>query len=236
MTLGTVSKTAAKIRLFLWVGFFFIASPPDIGAEKSPGTFPELLAQFESMPGFEAEFEESKFLGLLAVPLLSEGRLFFSPPSSLLRRIKSPRTQSILVSANAIRLSEPGREETLDLRSRTEIRPLVESLIWLFSGNREALESIYHIEFSASETTPSAEPGSWQVEFVPRDEPLSLMIEVLRVSGRGHSAATVEIEEVGGDRTVTQIRSANPNRTFTPEEQEALFGIKSRTAATPIYD
>ncbi|MDC1295889.1 hypothetical protein N8077_06130, partial [Myxococcota bacterium] len=72
--------------------------------------------------------------------------------------------------------------------------------------------------------------------FVPLDEPLSQMIEVFRVSGRGHLAETIEVEEVGGDRTVTQIHSANPNRTFTPEERETLFGISSRAAATPTHD
>ena len=236
MSLSTGRKAAATLGVLFSVGISFLAGPPDSRAESSPGTFSELLAGFESMQGFEAEFEETKFLALLAVPLRSEGRLFFSPPSSLLRRIESPRDQSILVSANTIRLSEPGREQTIDLGSRTEIRPLVESLLWLFSGNREALESIYHIEFSASESTSAARPLGWQIEFVPRDEPLSQMIEVLRVSGRGHLARTIEVEEVGGDRTVTQIRAANPNRTFTPEERETLFGILSRAAATPTHD
>src|SRR5689334_3239312 len=47
-----------------------------------------LLRAFSGMPGLEARFREEKRIALLARPLTSEGRLFFTHPGLLLRRVE----------------------------------------------------------------------------------------------------------------------------------------------------
>lgn len=201
-------------------------------AESSPENFDALLGGFARMPGFEARFEEEKHLALLAVPLRSEGRLYFSPPQLLLRRVETPRPQDILVSRNAIRIREAGREEVIDLAARSEVRPLVESLIWIFSGDQKALEEAYSIEFEpTTEKGESTKPSLWRLRLRPRNEPLSLLLERLEIFGSGHAAGRIEVSEKNGDRSIMRVFDANPNRQFDRLEHQSLFGLGSSDPA-----
>jgi hypothetical protein len=209
------------------------SSRTETSRPEAPQTFEGLLAGFASMPGFEARFEEEKHLALLAVPLRSEGRLFFEPPASLLRRVEAPRIQEILVQKNAIRIRESGREEIIDLSARAEVRPLVEALLWLFSGNRAALEEAFAIKFDTGGTagaapdaprSESAENARWQLRLTPRHPPLSQLLESLDITGLGLGADRIVIRETAGDRSVMRILEPDPQRRFTPAEARSLFG------------
>lgn len=214
------------------------AQAQDPGERSKPNTvvsdFDDLLAGFAAMPGFEGRFVEEKTLSLLAVPLRSEGRIYFAPPSFLLREMTSPQPQRVLVSASHIRLSGGGREEVIDLASRAEVRPLVESLIWLFTGDRIALESAFRIDFApAPAPAPAegqgegeAESEGWMLRLSPLEAPLSQLISRLVIRGDGLGARQIDVEEVSGDRSEMRILEANPERRFSATELESLFGIE----------
>jgi hypothetical protein len=204
----------------------------------APPTLEALLAGFRTMPGFEARFEEEKTIALLAAPLASRGRLFFAPPSTLLRRVDSPNPHDILIREHIVRISTPrdlaspstgvepesgGRTvETIDLAHRADVQPLVESMLWIFSGDLVQLESTYAIDYQVLRPTSR---GCWQLRLVPRAEPLSRLIRELSISGRGRGADRLEITETSGDRTTTRIFEANPERHFAVGEIEQLFGL-----------
>lgn len=208
---------------------------------SAPPTLAALLDAFRTMPGFEARFEEEKTLALLAVPLKSRGRIYFSPPSTLLRRVESPDPHDILIREQVVRiarrsakattgasepLAAPARDvETIDLAQRADVRPLVESMVWLFAGDLARLESVYRIDYH-----PVAPPasGRWQLELVPRAEPLSRLVRALRVAGRGHAAETLVVTEATGDETTTRILEADAARRFAPGELDALFGAGAK--------
>ncbi len=211
------------------------------GFAPNPASFGELLEGFSRMTGLEARFEEEKFLALLAAPLRSRGRLYFAPPATLLRRVESPSRQEILIRENQVRISSVGSGgadrapavQTIDLRARGGIRPLVESMIWIFTGDRASLERVYDIDYqrfsgdaAQDMDRPAARPssGPWQIRLTPKTAPLSDLIRELRVSGRGRGADTMELIETSGDRTVTHILDADPDRTFSPAERLELFG------------
>lgn len=130
-----------------------LASSPDSSQDASPdvreapASFEALLALYDSMAGFESGFEEERTLALIRDPLRSRGRLYFDPPSTLLRRIEEPRPLQILVARDEVRIRKDGREQVVDLKGRAEVRPLVESLLWLFAGDRVALERVYSVEY-----------------------------------------------------------------------------------------
>lgn len=206
------------------------AAAPD--AQSVPESFGELLAGFAEMSGLEARFEEEKFLALLAAPLRSSGRLYFAPPSTLLRRVETPSRQNILIRANVVRISdgdpegEGGDVQMIDLSARAGIRPLIESMIWIFTGDRASLERVYDVDFQRD---PDAEQGNrWQVRLTPKEAPLSDLIQELRVAGRGRGADTMELVETSGDRTLTHIFDADAQRVFSPAERLELFGAVDR--------
>ena len=190
--------------------------------ESLPASFGELLVGLAEMTGLEARFEEEKYLALLAAPLRSSGRLFFAPPSSLLRRVEKPRPQDILVAGNQIRISDESGEQRIDLDVRGEVRPLVESMIWIFTGDLESLERIYRVDYQVLEGA-NGEEDRWQVRLMPRMSPLSDLVRELRVSGRDRAADTLELIETTGDRTVTHILDVNRQRQFTAAERREFF-------------
>ena len=195
-------------------------------APSTPTSFAELLAGFESTTGFEARFEEEKYLALLAVPLRSSGRLYFTPPSTLLRRVEKPRRMDILVARDQVRISDETETQTIDLAGRAEIRPLVESMIWIFTGDLEALEATYRVDYQVLDRVEGDE-ARWRFRLIPRRAPLSQLVAELRVSGRGKTADSLELEETTGDRTVTRIFDVDRQRRFDSAERRELFGVIS---------
>ncbi len=188
------------------------APPADLGA---------LLSGFRGMTGLEARFEEQKYVALLAAPLTSRGRIYFAPPQVLLKRIEWPELDEVLVTPVQVLRRRRGREEIIDLRSRDEVRPLVESMLWLFAGNRPALESAYRTEYRV--LAPGA-GGRYRLVLTPKGAPLNQLIASMTIEGVGRSVASIEVRETSGDRTVTRIVEANPARTFTNDERQRLFG------------
>ena len=226
---------------FFAIGIAILGGAPISAESRTDATLSEvdheqmldlrlLLTSFSGMPGFGARFEEDKTLSLLAVPLRSEGRLFYSPSGNsqrLLRRVDSPNAQDILISEDAIRIREAGREEIIDLNARAEVRPLVESLLWIFAGDRKALEAAFvvHFETNASESAaPSAEGISWRLLLKPRNASLKALVDRLEISGRGLAADRISVFESAGDRSVMRVFDANPNRRFSEADELSLFG------------
>jgi hypothetical protein len=177
-----------------------------------------LLEAFAAMPGLEARFVEEKTMSLLAVPLKSEGTIFFAPPGHLLRRVESPKPAEFLVSGGTLRIREGGKVQELDLASRADVRPLVESLLWLFTGNRAALEEAFHVRFAAGEV--------WTLSLRPKRAPLDKLVREIRLMGEGLAVKAVEVHESSGDRSVMRILDANPRRTFDAREKQRLFGAQ----------
>ncbi len=209
---------------------------PGVHAERSasgpavasaPRSFAALLDVFKDTPGFEARFEEEKFLALLAAPLRSSGRLYFASPSMLLRRVESPRPQDILVADGHVRISDATSTRVIDLAARGEVRPLVESMIWIFTGNRASLEETYHVDYRTqgdSDEWAVAGPDRWEVRLTPKRAPLTELIRELRVRGAGPAADTLELIEKTGDRTLTRIFDVEARREFDEVERRELFG------------
>jgi outer membrane lipoprotein-sorting protein len=213
MTFGRVIARSAAV-LTLMAAALATAQP------ATPESFDALLAAFARMPGLEARFVEEKRLGLLAKPLESRGKLYFAKPSYLLRKVEAPTPSEVRITADSLRVKNADGEQTLDLRSRPDVRPFVESLTWLLSGNRKALASVYGIAF---EPGPGHE-GTWRVTLTPKGEPISKLIQHIRIAGRGLAVSQIEVRETSGDETVTRIVEANPNRRFDAAELRRLFG------------
>jgi hypothetical protein len=240
----------SSYNVWRWLGLTglvvaILGAAADLRAEtvdtgSAPASFAELLAGFKGTTGLEARFEEEKYLALLAVPLRSSGRLYFEPPSTLLRRVEEPRPQDVLVANHHVRISDGEGVQTIDLASRAEVRPLVESMIWIFTGDLESLETTYRVDYQRFDPAVGEDKGQgdrngdaigagerWEVRLVPRDAPLSQLVSELRVSGRGREADTMELTETSGDRTLTRIIEPNPQRQFDSTERRELFGFEA---------
>lgn len=181
-----------------------------------------LLRAFSGMPGLEARFREEKHIALLARPLASEGRLFFTHPGLLLRRVETPRPSEVIINSERVVLRDASGEQALDLRARKDLRPFVESLTWILAGNQKALDGVYTVTFD-----PERGKQPWQLTLKPKVEPLSRLIAHIRIQGSGYAVARIEVTETNGDSTLTTILDANPRRTFDAAERTKLFGASA---------
>lgn len=190
-------------------------------AQASPKTAQELLRAYARMGGLEASFVETKQLSLLAKPIESRGRLYFARPGYLLRQVTEPVSASVLITPERVILRDDSGERVLDLKTRSDVRPFVESLVWLLAGDRDALEKAYAIAFSKA-----AQDGVWKLVLTPKGAPLNQLISEIVVTGKKLFVSQVRVREKSGDETLTRIESANPKRTFSAAERRKLFGSK----------
>ena len=176
----------------------------------------ELMAAFAQMPGLEATFEEEKHIGLLAAPLRSSGRLYFMRPGRLARFVDAPRPSQVLITPEMVHFSDATGSQMIALTGRPELSALVESMVWLLSGDAASLNGAY-----APAMTGTTE--AWTLTLTPREEPLSHLIAEMTVMGSGYAVQEIRVVETTGDETRTRILDADPAREFTDEERERLF-------------
>lgn len=193
------------------------SAPPGAAVEVSQ--LSQLMAAFSRMPGLEARFVEEKRIGMLARPLTSSGRLYFARPGLLLRRVEQPQKSEVIITPQELKLRDANGEQRIDLASRPDVRPFIESLTWLLAGDEKALAGVYKVDF-APQTG-----GAWQLTLSPKAEPLLHVIAYIRVVGQGLAVSEIQVREKGGDETVTRIVEADPARKFTPAELRSLFGV-----------
>ncbi|MEY4580625.1 MAG: hypothetical protein RL701_5328 [Pseudomonadota bacterium] len=187
--------------------------------------FTQLMAAFEHMPGLEASFVEHKQLGLLAQPLENRGRLYFTRPGLFLRRVESPRRSDVIITPKEVKLRDADGEQRIDLASRAEVRPFVQSLTWLLAGDHAALRSVYTIEF-----VPGHDQTPWQLTLTPKSDPIARLITHMRVLGTGLRVTEIQVRERSGDESITRILEANPERHFSRAELVSLFGVQPAKA------
>lgn len=204
-----------------WLAFVLSALASSVVvAQPVETTLDSLMTAFSKMPGLEASFVEEKHIGLLAQPLSSRGKLYFARPGMLLRRTESPTHSELVITPKALRMRDDSGEQVIDLHSRPDVRPFIESLTWLLSGDRAALAKVYALDFR-----PARDAEPWQLTLTPLVDPLKQLIAAIRVRGKGLAVSEIAVREKRGDETVTRIESANPARQFSRAELSQLFGV-----------
>lgn len=207
--------------------------PVPLHLRARPGDARALLQLFAKSPGFEATFEEEKHLKLLARPLKSRGRIYFHSPGHMLRRVTHPEPGSVLLTPTSMRTQGASGERVVDFASAPELREFATSLVRVFAGDMDKLVEVWRVAYTPLEDNPRG----WRLELVPRTDredqrALPQLVKQLVLRGEGEAVLAIELDEPNGDRTVTRIDAADPERRFSSEEQHELFGIPLPAPAT----
>lgn len=191
-------------------------------AEAQAPSLERLLRRFAALPGLEAEFTEEKTMALLAVPVRSEGRIWFaSNPDRLMRRVTAPDPSQALIDGGTLQMRSGGRTEELDIDSNAVLRGFVDSFRAVLAGDQAALERYYEAELSAGE-----DPDSWVLALRPRNRDLRRFVRGITMRGHGVNIDEMRMVEVNGDRTVTTFRNVNAQRRFSASESARIFRIE----------
>lgn len=164
---------------------------------------PELMGLLAKQKSGEARFTEQRFVHGLEGPLDASGTLSFDAPDKLVRRTLSPRIETMAVDGNTLTLSRGGRNRTLALDSMPELLGLVEAMRGTLSGDGATLQRYF-------KSTVAGAPAKWTLDLVPMDSRLAAQVRSIRISGRASEVLGLEMEFVGGDRSVMNISPNAP--------------------------
>lgn len=200
-----------------------VASPATAQpSEPRPApTLDRLLEQFREIEGLEATFSEEKRIALLAVPLRSEGRIYFARPDRLLRQVTAPEASSALIAQGQLRMRQGARVEVIPIDDNPVLRGFVDSFRAVLAGDRAALDRYYDATLSAR---PAGGDDGWELRLVPRDAALRRFLREITMRGDGTTIDEMVMTEVSGDETRTRFADVRRRR-FSPAEAQRVFRI-----------
>jgi outer membrane lipoprotein-sorting protein len=164
---------------------------------------PELMALLAKQKSGEARFTEQRFVHGLEGPLNASGTLSFTAPDKLSRRTLTPRPESMVVDGNNMVLTRGERTRTMTLDSVPELQGLVEAMRGTLSGDATALTRYF-------KSTVGGSAGGWTLDLQPLDSRLAAQVRSVRMSGRGSEVLGLDMEFIGGDRSVMTIVPTRP--------------------------
>lgn len=183
---------------------------------SGPLTLEALMQRMASTTGVRAEFREEKTLALLESPLVSEGKLYFIPPSRMARITTRPGASALVIDGQKMSYTDEAGASGMDLAGNRVARTIVENFVVLFAGDLAALRERYRVEFES-------EKLRWRMLLTPKAAPLTQFIASVELRGDGPALEEMTIREADGDRSLTRFLRVETDTRFTPEELARLF-------------
>lgn len=183
-----------------------------------------LFGALQKLPGIEASFQEEKHLQLLAMPLSSEGTIYFHKKGFLLRKVVKPTPSSVRITPNALVVEEQGKSQRIELKSHKEIAHVVQSFLWILAGDISSLRQHFTLVFEAKPTTSEELPSQWTLTLTPNNARVAQLIASIVVQGSAVKVEHIRVQEKNGDYTVTRITDVDLSREFSDAESRKLFG------------
>lgn len=196
--------SGSKIRIERWCRWL-VAALAFSASSAWAFDLPELMGLLARQKNGEARFTEQRFVRGIEGPLDASGTLSFQAPDRLTRRTLTPRPETMSVDGNTLTLSRSGRTRTMTLDSMPELLGMVEAMRSTLNGNAQTLRRYFR-------STLTGTADKWALDLVPIDERLAAQVRSLRLTGRAGEVLGVEMEFIGGDRSVmaiTPVRGAS---------------------------
>lgn len=150
-----------------------------------------------------AHFHETQYRRVLTRPVERQGELYFEPPDTFEQRVSTPVVETYRMRGSTLTIEAAGRRtRQVSLRNQPVLAGLLLGFRAVVSGELEALAGHY-TAFVAGDA------ANWHLELVPVDADLAQQIERIRIAGTGKEPRTIEVLEVGGDRSLLKIEPAH---------------------------
>jgi hypothetical protein len=194
-------------------------------AAKAPADIDALLAGLAKAPGLYARFREEKHITVLQAPLVSEGSIYFAPPSRFARHTDKPLKSVMIIDGNQLQFGNAGGQESMNLGTNPVARLFADAFVMLLSGNRAGLEKIFKMQL-----TPrgGGAPGDWKLVLTPRVAPMDKLIKEMELRGRGLNLNELDVREANGDWTRTAFTDVDLNRRYSAAEQAKFFKLPGK--------
>jgi hypothetical protein len=159
---------------------------------------PSLMGLLAQRKGGSAHFTEERTVSNLDGPLYSSGTLSFEAPDRFERQTLEPRPESMSVQGNRVVLRRGGRTRQLSLDAVPELAAFVDALRGTLGGDAAMLQRHFRVVVGGS-------AALWTLTLTPSDDALERQVRELQIAGQGSSVRSIELQLVGGDRSLMLI-------------------------------
>lgn len=198
-----ISGASGVARLGMALLVAALCAAGAIAAEPAaPGAWDlkRLMHELSQVKSSRARFVERKELAILNAPLESSGVLIYVAPGRLEKHTLAPRAESLVLDGDRLTLENKAQNQrrTFALQQYPEIWAFVESIRSTLAGDLAALQRYYQVGLEGSE-------GRWRLTLKPTEPGMQKLVSEIRIEGSGNQAGSVEIMEIGGDRSLMTI-------------------------------
>jgi Outer membrane lipoprotein carrier protein LolA-like len=193
-------------RPIVWLAggvFAVLASSPPAACLAASGTptgftLAQLMKSLAQRKHGEVPYVEEDDFALLDRPVKSSGVLVYDAPNHLEKRTLQPKRQSLILDGDELTVRRGHRDYRLQLSEYPQVAPLVDAMRDTLAGNQQALEKVFKVGLTGS-------AADWKLRLVPLDEDLARKVSRVQITGAHAEIRTVEILEVGGDRSLMRL-------------------------------
>jgi outer membrane lipoprotein-sorting protein len=178
-----------------------------------------LLARLAKIESLIAHFSEEKQMALLAVPLRSQGTLYYAKPRLLARHTQSPQKSSLVLRGDKLEFGDAAHSESMGLDAQPAVRVLVDTFVSVLSGDRAQLSKLAQLEV---ESLPAE---GWRIHVTPRDPAVLRIVRKMSFEGKGPELSRMELLDANGDRTLTNFSEVQLGKRLSDAEVARLFRI-----------
>jgi len=162
----------------------------------------DIMARMAALPSRSTNFVEEKRLTSLIAPLISCGRLVFTPaagPSAarLEQDTEAPKPERVVIDGDQLTIAQSdGAPRTLSLDDYPALRTLADTLRAALAGDLATLRRLYAIEEQGT-------MQAWRLMMVPRDAALRRVLARVTLDGSGAELRQIDIQSDGDEQRLT---------------------------------
>ncbi|MFC3913557.1 outer membrane lipoprotein carrier protein LolA [Pseudaeromonas sharmana] len=199
------------MRWLLWLLCWPVCAQAD-----SPLTMEALQARLTAAQVQRCQFEQSRALAGLDVPLRSSGRMLFDRQLGLWWQQQQPFAMTLRLNQQRFEQQLEGQAaEVLTPQQQPQLFEFSRLMLSLFAADRAALEQA----FTLTLTTGSPD---WQLQLQPRQAPLDQVFSRLVLTGQQHLQALLIVDRQGGE-THIRFHDCQTTPTELSDAERQLF-------------
>jgi outer membrane lipoprotein-sorting protein len=201
-----------KILLILLTGFVAVAvHAAPLTQDEINDLVQRLEAVYQNRTSLEANFREERHMSILKEPVVSQGRIWFTPPDKIRREITGSSPSTTVIDGRKMTIYYPNLKtaEQYDLEKRPIIR---ESLQALTAGlNFQRVADYYNIEGSKEDKT-------YTVTLTPKTPSIRRLVKSLTLTMESDlTPVKVDFQSPRGERVL--IDYSNVKRAPVPDSE-----------------
>ena len=191
--------TGHRIALALLVLGCLVSAPARTQG-KSALALEQLMKDLAQVKSARGTYVERKHLAMLNAPLESSGTLVYVAPGRLEKHMLSPRRESLILDGDQLIIEnkDKGQRRTFPLQEHPVLWAFVESVRSTLTGDLATLQRFYEVRLEG-------DADAWRLRLKPKEARMRQAASEIRVGGSGTWVSVIEIDEAGGDRSVTTI-------------------------------